>query len=78
MLEIKALEALTLAGCSYTPKYITSKHANQDPNSWVPGGFLDYVVMEKLEGVAVSEEYLDRLRLEEQRDLRNAFKSSYL
>ncbi|PYI07452.1 hypothetical protein BO78DRAFT_89093 [Aspergillus sclerotiicarbonarius CBS 121057] len=78
LLEIKALEAMTTAGCSCIPKYITSKHANQKSDGWVPGGFLDYIVMEKLEGITVSEEYLYDLRLEEQEELRQAFKVSYL
>ncbi|KAE8352588.1 hypothetical protein BDV28DRAFT_134874 [Aspergillus coremiiformis] len=78
LLEIKALKTLTIAGCSCTPKYITSKHANQNSDSWVPGGFLDYIVMEKLEGITVSEKYLYDLQLEEQQDLLNAFKLSYL
>ncbi|KAE8154113.1 hypothetical protein BDV25DRAFT_148265 [Aspergillus avenaceus] len=76
--EIDALMALTKAECSCTPKYFASKHTNQTPDDWVPGGFLDYIVMEKMEGVTLSEEYLRELSQREQQELRNAFKSSYL
>ncbi|KAI9042049.1 uncharacterized protein KD926_006173 [Aspergillus affinis] len=76
-LEIKALEALTSAGCSCTPKYIISKHENQVSDSWVPDGFLDYIVMEKIEGISLSRKYLRRLSPKEQGEIRKAFKASY-
>ncbi|KAE8150211.1 hypothetical protein BDV25DRAFT_129741 [Aspergillus avenaceus] len=76
--EIKALSALSSAECSSTPRYIASKHENQKPDGWVPGGFVDYVVMEKLEGRTLSEKYIRGLKLEEKIKLRGAFKTSYL
>ncbi|PYI31089.1 hypothetical protein BP00DRAFT_425884 [Aspergillus indologenus CBS 114.80] len=75
--EIEALRALTNAGCSCTPRYIASKHEHQSLESWVPRGFLDYIVMEKLEGVTLSERYFSFLPPEEQKEIRTAFKSSY-
>ncbi|RAK96576.1 uncharacterized protein BO80DRAFT_468499 [Aspergillus ibericus CBS 121593] len=74
--EIEALVALTKTECPCTPKYYASKHTNQSSDGWVPGGFLDYIVMEKLEGVTLSDEYLSDLPRREQQELRNAFKSS--
>ncbi|PWY75242.1 hypothetical protein BO94DRAFT_577968 [Aspergillus sclerotioniger CBS 115572] len=78
LLEIKALETMTAAKCSCIPKYITSKHENRGSNGWVSGGFVDYIVMEKVEGVTVSERYVDGLQVEEQDELRKAFRLSYL
>ncbi|BCR91302.1 uncharacterized protein ACHE_70145A [Aspergillus chevalieri] len=76
--EIKALKDLTEAKCFCTPKFRAWKHENQDRNDWVPGGFLDYIVMEKLEGRTLSPELIDSLSNEQQQRLRTAFKRSYI
>ena len=76
--EIKALESLTDAKCFCTPKFKAWKHENQNPDGWVPGGFLDYIVMEKLEGRTLSLEFILSLGNEQQRRLRTAFKRSYM
>ncbi|GAD99140.1 conserved hypothetical protein [Paecilomyces variotii No. 5] len=76
--EIKALEKLTEAQCPCTPKLIAWKHENQGHDGWVPGGFLDYIVIEKLEGQTLSWELIDSLSNEQQESLRAAFKESYL
>ncbi|PYI04667.1 hypothetical protein BO78DRAFT_398782 [Aspergillus sclerotiicarbonarius CBS 121057] len=76
--EIKALRGLTKAGCSCTPHYITSKHEDQGAGDCIPGGFLEYLVMEKVEGIKLSHDILDRLDAQRQIKLREAFRSSYL
>ncbi|PYH91265.1 hypothetical protein BO71DRAFT_332661 [Aspergillus ellipticus CBS 707.79] len=75
--EIKALKILTGAKCSSTPKYIASKHENQNCHGCVPGRFLDYIVMERLEGITLSRDYLRGFRPDEQQNICLAFKASY-
>ena len=77
LLEVRALEALTLATCSCTPKYITSKHGNQVSDGWVPDGLLDYIVMQRVEGISLPRKYLRDLGPMEQDEIRKAFKTSY-
>lgn len=55
------------------PEIRAWKHENQDRNDWVPGGFLDYIVMEKLEERTLSPELIDSLSNEQQQILRTAF-----
>ena len=76
--EIKALKDLTEAKCFCTPKFRAWKHENQDRNDWVPGGFLDYIVMEKLERRTLSLELIESLSSEQQQRLRTALKKLYM
>ena len=75
--EIEALEYLTTVGCSATPALLASKHETQGEDDWVPGGFLDYILMEKLPGVECPywSGCMDRL---ERDQLRAAFKEAWL
>lgn len=69
---------LTKAGCSCTPKFYASKHETQGRHGWVPGGYLDYIVMEKLEGVPLSMSFVAKMSIEERERLKAAFKKSYM
>ncbi|RFU29386.1 hypothetical protein B7463_g6961, partial [Scytalidium lignicola] len=76
-LEIEALEILTKAGCSSTPSLLAWKEEKQDQDSWVPGGCIIYILMEKLPGITVDNFYgqLDR---EERDEMRRSFKEAWL
>jgi hypothetical protein len=50
-LEIKALSRLTRTKCPYTPKFLSIRRKEQDSTMWVPGGYLVFILMEKLPGV---------------------------
>lgn len=51
--EALILKRLTLEKCSATPKYIASFEATQDDDMWVPGGYILYILMEKVPGDTV-------------------------
>ncbi|KAH8811426.1 hypothetical protein F5884DRAFT_782070 [Xylogone sp. PMI_703] len=75
-MEIKALEALTNAKCSSAPKLLAWKVDKQDWDSWVPGGYLVYVLMEKLPGIIVDDFFgLDR---QERDEMRRCLKRAWL
>ncbi|KAI9035056.1 uncharacterized protein KD926_004672 [Aspergillus affinis] len=76
--EIKALQGLTKARCSCTPGFKAWKHETQNRDDWVPGGFIDYILMTRLEGKTVSQELVRELDNEQQQRLRKAFKTSYM
>jgi hypothetical protein len=75
--EICALERLPKAGCSSSPAIMTWKHETQDSDDRVPGGYRDYILMEKLPGSRPS--YFPGCMDREERDqLRGAFKKAWL
>jgi hypothetical protein len=50
-MEITALSRLTRTKCLYTPKLLSILRKEQDSTMWVPGGYLIFILMEKLPGV---------------------------
>jgi hypothetical protein len=50
-MEITALERLTRTKCPHTPKLLSVIWEHQDPTMWVPGGWLIFILMEKVPGV---------------------------
>jgi len=46
--EIEALTRLTKAKCRYTPKLLSWSRVKQDSSMWIPGGWLIFILMEKL------------------------------
>lgn len=50
-MEVTALKRLTRMKCSYTPKLLSILRQEQDSTMWVPGGWLIFILMEKVPGV---------------------------
>ncbi|RJE25699.1 hypothetical protein PHISCL_01962 [Aspergillus sclerotialis] len=75
--EIEVLEYLTKAGCSSSPAFLASKHETQDEDGWVPGGYLDYILMEKIPGVRPPY-WTGGMDRWERDCLREAFKEAWL
>jgi hypothetical protein len=50
-MEITALKRLTRTECPHTPKLLSILRKEQDPTMWIPGGYLVFILMEKLPGV---------------------------
>ncbi|BCS05375.1 uncharacterized protein AKAW2_81176S [Aspergillus luchuensis] len=75
--EVEALTLLTKAGCSSTPHLIDWMKRQQTQDEWVPGGYIHFIVMEKVPGVDVSLNF-DTLDRKERDELRAAFKTSFL
>lgn len=50
-MEIMALERLTAKKCPYTPKLLSITQKQQDSTMWIPGGWLVFILMEKVPGV---------------------------
>ena len=55
--EIEALQYLTAAGSSISPKFLDARIEKQDETMWVPGGYTIYTLMEKLPGRNVNDFY---------------------
>ena len=50
-MEVNALERLTRTKCPYTPKLLSILRKQQDSTMWVPGGWLIFILREKVPGV---------------------------
>ncbi|KAL2004255.1 hypothetical protein VTN02DRAFT_4770 [Thermoascus thermophilus] len=48
--EINILDELTKKGCSCTPKLLSFATQKQRDTDWVPGGYIVFILMEKLPG----------------------------
>lgn len=53
-MEITALKRLARMNCPYTPKLLSVLRQVQDSTMWVPGGWLVFVLMEKVPGVPLN------------------------
>ncbi|CAI7661908.1 unnamed protein product [Penicillium glandicola] len=79
--EIEALQLLTKANCSSAPKSIASQSEKQGETDWVPGGYMDLILMERVPGFHPSSrgDTLRSYMLREERDeIRAAFKEAWL
>ncbi|KAH8821901.1 hypothetical protein F5884DRAFT_828068 [Xylogone sp. PMI_703] len=73
--EIEALSILTKANCSSTPALLASGSDKQGAGPGVPGGYIFYILMEKLPGV-VPNIWGPGMGQQELADLRMSFKNA--
>ena len=75
--EIQALEDLTEAGCAAAPKLLSWTEEQQDNTMWVPGGYIVYILMEKLPGAPPMDFWVEgRYSLEDRNAIRAAFRKA--
>ncbi|KAK6815160.1 hypothetical protein RU639_008439 [Aspergillus parasiticus] len=73
--EIDALRCLTQARCSSSPALLGWKRETQSNTDWVPGGYIEYILMERMPGVRPPPYWQP---MEERDRLLKAFKEAYL
>lgn len=61
---------------SSTPAFLAFKQEKQGLDAWVPGGYLAYILMEKLPGLSVCDIYW-YLDPEERAEVREGFKTAW-
>lgn len=76
-IEVEALSILTNAHCSCMPALLSWVKRKQGDDQWVPGGYILYILMEKLPGLNPTYLY-DHMGRQERDDLRAAFKAAWL
>ncbi|KAK2756237.1 hypothetical protein FQN54_005645 [Arachnomyces sp. PD_36] len=74
--ELYALQHLTRAECSSTPTLRSWKQTKQGKRGWVPGGYVVYLLMNKLPGIQIDQ--IEELSLKERNELRAAFKKAWI
>jgi hypothetical protein len=75
--EVKGLQHLTAARCSSVPALFAWKHEIQGDDGWVPGGYIDYTLMELVPGSSAASGY-NQMEREERDELREALKKAWL
>lgn len=75
--ELTALQTLSKKPCKSTPTLLLSKLVEQDDSGWVPGGFVLYLLMEKLLGTRLTEDIFWALPKGERSLVRDQFKTAY-
>ncbi|CAG7966464.1 unnamed protein product [Penicillium nalgiovense] len=75
--ELAALKYLTENGCSATPKLLGYEFDNQDKNDLVPGGYILYLVWEKVKGDPLDFQEFWRLPYKERESIREKFRETY-
>ena len=72
--ELYFLQLLTDLECSSSPKLISWSQEKQSDNMWVSGGYIVFMLMEKLSGVMIKEqEFWEEYSLEKRDEIRKAF-----
>ncbi|KAI9682484.1 MAG: hypothetical protein M1829_000276 [Trizodia sp. TS-e1964] len=76
--EIEALDRLTAAGCSCSPKLLAWIQEKQDASLPLPGGYVIYILMEKLPGESPHDLFMPgRSTLEERDQIRASFRPGF-
>jgi hypothetical protein len=76
--ELIALKLFTEKPCPSTPKLLGYKVGTQGPQDLVPGGFIVYVLMEKLPGYCLGRDAFWDLDESERADIRQKFKTAWM
>lgn len=80
--EIEGLKRVTEAHCKMTPRLLGVKIEQQDETLsvrwWMPGGYVVYILMEKLPAVPLDYYYFWDLDATEREDIRKSFKEGLL
>ncbi|KAJ5348217.1 uncharacterized protein N7506_001470 [Penicillium brevicompactum] len=78
--EIRGLKLLMEANCSSTPKLISSKHQLQGQSDWIPGGYMDFILMELVPGKVPGDGGFPEscMPTDEWTELKAAFKKAWL
>src|SRR5947209_19261190 len=75
--EINVLTKLTECDCSASPRLISWMREQQDETMWVPGGYVVYILMEKLPGDSPFNFWVEKyFSLEDRDEVRKAFRAA--
>ncbi|KAL5340318.1 hypothetical protein BJX70DRAFT_361414 [Aspergillus crustosus] len=76
--ELEPLQILTENKCESTPTIREYHITQQGDDDLVPGGFLHYILMDRVPGVELSQDVFWSLDREERDDIREAFQTAWL
>jgi len=77
-IELDALKAFTENRCTATPKLFGYQLDTQDADDLVPGGYIIYLVWEKVPGNSLDSQYFWGLPYNQREVIRDNFKKAYM
>ncbi|KAJ5808907.1 hypothetical protein N7474_010176 [Penicillium riverlandense] len=75
--ELEAFKGLTETGRTATPKLLGYRIGTQDADDLVPGGYIIFLVWEKVQGEPLDEEYFWSFPYNKRRLIRDNFKKAF-
>lgn len=75
--ELTALKALKILECDVVPDLLAYQGGKQGDDSIVPGGYITYVVWDKVPGEPLSAEEFWRLDVESRQAIRDKFRETF-
>jgi hypothetical protein len=75
--EREAFKQLMAQGCTAAPRYLGYDEKKQGPNDLVPGGFINYLVWEKVPGESLTEDFFWSLDRPTRGDIRAKFRTAF-
>ena len=76
-MELEAFKRLTEKGCTATPKLLGYRISTQDADDLVPGGYIIFLVWEKVQGESLDSKYFWSLPYTKRKVIRDNFKKAY-
>lgn len=76
--ELDAMMHLTENGCTATPKLLGYQFDSQEANDFVAGGYILYLVWEKVKGDSLDSEYFWNLPYDQREVVRHNFEKAYM
>lgn len=77
-IELGALKLFTEKGCTSTPKLLAFEEETQSSHDSVPGGYILYLLMEKLPGSRIDKDAFWHLDESERAKIREKFKDAWM
>lgn len=76
--ELIAFRTFMKLDCDVVPRLLGYQHCQQDHDEGVPGGYITYILWEKVAGESLNLTEFWRLRLADRKTIRNKFRQVYM
>ena len=75
--ELESFKLLQSGHCSAVPRFLGHAESTQGDDGLVPGGYIRYVVWEKVPGESLIKDFLRALDSSTRKDIRSKFPAAY-
>ncbi|KAJ5554800.1 hypothetical protein N7461_003270 [Penicillium sp. DV-2018c] len=75
--ELEAFKRLQSAGCGAVPRFLGHAESTQGDNDLLPGGYIRYLVWEKVPGESLTKEFFWGLDITARNDIRAKFRHAF-
>ncbi|KAJ5813153.1 hypothetical protein N7447_010176 [Penicillium robsamsonii] len=75
--ELESFKMLQNGGCGAVPRFLGHAESTQGDNDLLPGGYIRYIVWEKVPGEPITKEFFWALDITARKDIRAKFRDAY-